>query len=122
MRLTIPSALGLAIGQSLFLTELHKSVLRYTDAVSPEQVIAVGATGLTLLTSSPEVLEVLRRAYSNSVIKALILALVAACLAFPPSLAMEFKNIKRIAEARAQDQQGPIKEAGDVERAPKGSE
>ena len=99
--LTTSRALGLAIGQNLFINELRDAVLKYTDAVTPEQVIAVGATGLPMLASSPEVLDALRRAYSDSVAKTFILALAGACAAVLPSLWMEHLNIKRIAEARA---------------------
>lgn len=102
--LTLNSALGLAIGQNLFITELRHAVLRNTDAVTPEQVVAVGATGLPLLATSPKVLGALRHAYSDSVVKSFILALVGACVTFPPSLWMEHLNIKRIAETRARDQ------------------
>lgn len=96
--------MGLAIGQNLFISELTDAVLKYTDAVTPEQVINVGATGLTLLAATPEILGALRRAYSDAVVKAFILAVVGACITFPPSLGMEHANIKRIAEARAKSQ------------------
>ncbi|KAI1078845.1 MFS general substrate transporter [Whalleya microplaca] len=89
-------ALSVAIGQNLLLSKLSTSVPKHTDAVSPLQVIAAGATGLPALASTPEILYALRLAYSEGIRDTLILALAAACLAFPFSCAMEHLNIKRI--------------------------
>lgn len=98
--------MGLAIGQNLFIAKLQTAVLEYTDAVSPAQVIAVGAVGLTTLASSPAILSALRHAYSDSIPRTFILALAAACIAFPPSLAMEWVNIKHVAKGRLDGGQG----------------
>lgn len=72
----------------------------YTSAVSPAQVIAVGATGLDKIAATPVILQELRRAYSEAVRDPLIFALAAACFAFPFACAMEQLNIKKIAEER----------------------
>lgn len=58
-----------------------------------------------MLASTPEILGALRCAYSDAVVKVFILAVVGACITFPPSLGMEHANIKRIAEARAKIQE-----------------
>lgn len=100
---TIPlrSALSVAIGQNLLLNGLATKVPEQTDAVSAGAVIAVGAAGLSQLTSSPEILYALRVAYSEAVRYTFLLALAAACFAFPFSCAMEQLNIKRIAKERS---------------------
>jgi hypothetical protein len=90
----------LAIGQNLLIWKLRSAVPRFTAEVAPDQVIAVGATGLELLAPSPVVLDALRRAYAESVLPTFILALVAACFAFPPACGMERVNIKHVAEER----------------------
>lgn len=69
--------------------------------VSAAEVIAVGATGLSELTSSLDILHALRIAYSESVRYTFVLALAAACFAFPFSCAMENLNIKHISEERS---------------------
>ncbi|KAK4161122.1 major facilitator superfamily domain-containing protein [Cladorrhinum sp. PSN259] len=94
------SALGLAIGQNLFIAELRSAVPRHTLEVSPDQVVAVGASGLSLLTQSPETLHALRSAFSESLRPVFILSLVGICIAFPPACAMERKNIKHVAAER----------------------
>ncbi len=77
------------------------AVPKQTDAVSAAAVIAVGATGLPELTpNSPETLHALRVAHSEAVGYTFVLALAAACFAFPFSCAMKHLNIKHIAEAR----------------------
>lgn len=91
-------ALALAIAQNLLINKLGTSVARHTDVVPPEYVIAAGVSGLRSLTTSPEVLLALRKAYSESVRYTFILAVAALCFAFLPSCAMERVNIKQVAE------------------------
>ncbi|RWA05749.1 hypothetical protein EKO27_g9359 [Xylaria grammica] len=96
-------ALGLAIGQNLLLTGIVRAVPEYTTAVTPAQVLAAGANGLTQLASSPIVLEALRRAYAQATRDVFILALAAAALTFPPTCAMEWLNITKESKNRAQN-------------------
>ncbi|OTB08908.1 hypothetical protein M426DRAFT_260239 [Hypoxylon sp. CI-4A] len=93
-------ALSVAIGQNLLLSKLIVSVPKHTDVVSPFEVIAAGATGLSAIAPTPEVLYALRSAYAEAIRDTFTLALAAACFAFPFSCAMERLNIKRIAEER----------------------
>ncbi|KAM7219719.1 Major facilitator superfamily domain containing protein [Rhypophila decipiens] len=96
-------AIGIAIAQNLLLSRLRLAVPEYTgslDPLLPEQVIAVGANGLSHLTSSPEILSGLRQAYASAVRHTFILALAAACAALLPACFMERLNIKRVAEER----------------------
>ncbi|KAK8081415.1 MFS general substrate transporter [Apiospora saccharicola] len=97
-------ALGVALGQTLLLAKLATAVPSHTHgAVSAPQVISAGATGLGQIAGSSaeaETLRALRSAYAEAVRDPLILALAAACLAFPFAAAMERLNIKRIAEER----------------------
>ncbi|KAJ4286035.1 hypothetical protein N0V90_013382 [Kalmusia sp. IMI 367209] len=93
-------ALGIAIAQNLFLNKLSRAIPNYTTDVSPQMVINAGAMGLPLLAKSPDILLALRRAYADAIRYTLILSLVAACVAFPWALGMEWLNIRKIAEAR----------------------
>ncbi|KAJ2999269.1 hypothetical protein NUW58_g43 [Xylaria curta] len=97
-------AIAVAIGQNLLLAKLTMTVPRHTNAVTPQAVIAVGATGLEQLAPTPEVLAALRSAYAEALRDPLILALASALLAFPFCCAMERLNIKHIAEKRQQRQ------------------
>ncbi|KAI0395153.1 MFS general substrate transporter [Xylariaceae sp. FL0594] len=100
-------ALGVAIGQNLLLSKLTLTVPRHTRAVTPDAVIAAGATGLGALSrGDPTVLNALRSAYAEAVRDPLILALAAAVLAFPFACAMERLNIKRVAEERERERSG----------------
>lgn len=64
--------------------------------------------GLVDLAPTTVVLEALRHAYADAVRLTLILALASACIAFPASWAMEWLNIKHIAEKRRQTQDLPV--------------
>ncbi|KAF2445324.1 MFS general substrate transporter [Karstenula rhodostoma CBS 690.94] len=93
-------ALGIAIAQNLFLTKLANAVANTTADVSPQAVINAGAMGLPMLAKSSAMLFTLREAYAEAIRYTFILALVAACAAFPWALGMEWLNIRKIAEAR----------------------
>lgn len=98
-------ALGIAIAQNLFLNELVVAIPRHTQAVPPQTVVAVGATGLVQLAASPGILFALRKAHAEAIRKALIVALVGACTGFPFAWAMEWLNIKKVAESRRAEKQ-----------------
>ncbi|KAJ3578732.1 hypothetical protein NPX13_g1830 [Xylaria arbuscula] len=93
-------ALSVGIGQNLLLSKLKTAVPQYTDVVSPQEVIAVGATGLAQIAPDAAVLSALRQAYAAAVRDPLILALALAALAFPFACGMERLNIKHIAQKR----------------------
>ncbi|KAF2464463.1 efflux pump antibiotic resistance protein [Lindgomyces ingoldianus] len=93
--------LSVAIAQNLFLNKLIKTIPRHTTAVSPLEVIAVGATGLAKLAKADDVLRALREAYAEALHDAFIFAVVAACGAFPFGWCMQWLNIKKVAEERA---------------------
>ena len=91
----------MGIGQNLLLAKLATAVPSHTrGAVSAPQVLAAGATGLGRIAPSAEVLRALRAAYAEAVRGPLLLALAAACLAFPPAATMERLNIREVAEGR----------------------
>lgn len=107
-RLTEISSIGIAIGQNLLIRKLYEAVPEYTDAVTPAQVAAAGATGLKALANgSSDILTALHQAYAISVRQTLILPLAAMCIAFPASCAMERLNIKVVTEQRQQAKRCP---------------
>ncbi|KAK7972352.1 MFS general substrate transporter [Apiospora saccharicola] len=98
----LAGAVGTAIGQALLLDGLKTSVPKYTSAVSPGEVVQVGATGLQIVATAPGVLGALRMAYVEAVRRTIILGLAAMCFVVPLSCAMEWVNLKRVAEKRGQ--------------------
>ncbi|KAK7917810.1 hypothetical protein PG985_011418 [Apiospora marii] len=98
----LAGAVGTAIGQALLIDGLKTSVPMYTSAVSPDQVVQAGATGLQTVANSSVVLEALRMAYVEAVRRTIILGLAAMCMVVPLSCAMEWVNLKRVAERRDQ--------------------
>lgn len=74
----------------------------HTGAISPEDVIQAGATGLQAVATSPTVLHALRMAYAEAVRRTIILGLAGMCLVVPLSCAMEWINLKTVAEKRRQ--------------------
>lgn len=97
-------ALSVGIGQTLLLSKLRTAVPHYTDAVTAQEVISVGATGLAQIAPDVAVLSALRQAYAVAVRDPLILALALAAFAFPFACAMDRLNIKDIAEKRLHDE------------------
>ncbi|CAI6336752.1 unnamed protein product [Periconia digitata] len=93
-------ALGIAIAQNLFLKMLTEAVPMYAPDVPLQRVINAGAMGLEVLAQTPETLLALREAYAEAIRSTLILALVAACAAFPCAWGMEWLNLRKVAEAR----------------------
>ena len=91
----------MSIGQNLFVDKLKESVSQYNIAVPASVVIDAGATGLTQIASSPEVLRGLRLAYAASIHRTLIFALAAACIAFPFACSMQWSNLTAVAEERS---------------------
>ncbi|PQE02873.1 efflux pump antibiotic resistance protein [Rutstroemia sp. NJR-2017a BBW] len=97
----IGAAISVSIAQNLFLTKLKTSVPTHTSAVSPADVIEVGATGLqSLARSSSTVLVALRDAYADAIQDTMYYALATACVALPFACGMQWLNIKKVAEER----------------------
>ncbi|CRG89904.1 Putative HC-toxin efflux carrier TOXA [Talaromyces islandicus] len=108
-------ALGLAIGQNLLINGLRRELPRYTTAVTVEQVLAAGASGLPKLASSPAVLEALRRVYTQALRDIFILGLACACLTLLPSCATEWLNITHESQRRKELQEKSNEKGGKVQ-------
>ena len=70
--------------------------------IAPEAVIRAGASGLRSLAPNPRALMDLQNAYSEAIHKPIILALVAAFLALPFALSMEWLNVKVVAQEKTE--------------------
>jgi hypothetical protein len=93
--------IGIPICQTLLLDTLRTTIPRYTSAVSPETVINAGPTALIALArADAAVLAALRKAYSLGLQRTYYFALAAGCAAALCTFGMEWKNVKREAEAR----------------------
>jgi hypothetical protein len=92
------------IAQSIFINSLNRRILDSTKAVSPDVVLAAGATKLESLHLSAVDLRRVQAAFSFSVANTVIFALVLSCIAVPIAALMEWKNvIKEAAGRRAQN-------------------
>ncbi|RYP41930.1 hypothetical protein DL767_000667 [Monosporascus sp. MG133] len=111
--LTSRSAVGTAIGQALLIDGLNIAVPRHTDAVTPAEVIRAGATGLHIVATSPAVLDALRAAYVDAVRRTIVLGLAGICMVVPTACAMEWVNIRRVAEGRLHMQESERLPAGE---------
>ncbi|KAL2038880.1 hypothetical protein N7G274_008402 [Stereocaulon virgatum] len=91
-------SVAVSIGQNLFVNKLKESISQSDTKVPVSAVIEAGATGLTQLASSPEILRGLRLAYAISIRRTLVFALASACIALPFACNMQWLNLKTVAE------------------------
>lgn len=96
-------AIGVQIGETLLVTTLTREVPKYTSAISPQTVIAVGALGLKKLTTDPIILTGLRKAYATAVDATIICAVAAICLSIPFAACMQWLNLKKVAARKDQE-------------------
>ena len=87
------SALSLAIGQNLLVTELARTIPKHTLAVTPGDVISAGAAGLASIAHTPAVLQAVRESYSEAERHIFIFAATCACLTVFSSFGMEWLNV-----------------------------
>ncbi|KAF2242995.1 permease of the major facilitator superfamily [Trematosphaeria pertusa] len=102
------AAIGLTIGQTLFLNKLTSEVSRRTTAVSPAAVIAAGAHHLPSLAQTPQLLRVLQQVYATAIKKTLLFALAMVCIAWAFTFGVENLNIKRKASRREENENEQI--------------
>ncbi|MCJ1404233.1 hypothetical protein MMC11_007458 [Xylographa trunciseda] len=93
-------AIAIPIGETIFVNTLIARVSQNTHAVSPATVLAAGAANLAQIAPSPAVRRALQLSYSDAVTSTLYLALASTVLALFCASGMEWKSIKRVAEAR----------------------
>ncbi|KAH9863980.1 hypothetical protein J1614_009913 [Plenodomus biglobosus] len=108
------AAIGLTIGQTIFLNKLISEVARRTTEISPMAVIAAGAQGLPQLTQTQQLLRILRLAYAAAIRQAMIFALIMVGIALLFTFGVENLNVKRMAKERSEKKDvngGPHDEA-----------
>ncbi|KAI9724632.1 MAG: hypothetical protein M1828_003656 [Chrysothrix sp. TS-e1954] len=93
-------AIGVSIGENLLVNKLIEQVPKYTNTISPQTVIGNGALNLDKLTSSPSVLNGLRRAYSTAVSSTTICATVAICLSILATFGMRRLNLVKVSHEK----------------------
>jgi hypothetical protein len=101
-------ALGTPIGSALLIGGIRSEVPRVTTAVTPDEVINAGATGLDTLTTSPTVIALLRTAYSIAVSRVMIFLVIIICISVPTSLGMRWLNIKKISVEREEEKRAKL--------------
>lgn len=98
--LTIDSALGVGIGQTLLLTHLVQSIPRIAPSISPEAVINAGAANLLSLTTDPQILYNLRLTWAGAVRVVFLFVVVASALSVLFSLGIERLNVHVVSQER----------------------
>ncbi|PQE25499.1 efflux pump antibiotic resistance protein [Rutstroemia sp. NJR-2017a BBW] len=102
--LTSDSAVGLAIGQVLLITNLQNDIPCLVLAISPEAVIQAGASTLYLSTTDPQISLAIYGVWTSALRAVLILALVASALCIPFGVWIENPNVHVV--AKQQKEQG----------------
>lgn len=97
------SALGAPIGSALLVGGLRHEIPKITTEVSAEDVINAGATGLTSITRSPELIQKLRHAYSVAISHVMVFLVIVICISVPTAFGMKWLNIKKISIQREAD-------------------
>ncbi|MCJ1376700.1 hypothetical protein MMC20_007945 [Loxospora ochrophaea] len=100
-------AVAIPIGETIFLNDLLREVFSRTNAIPAQAIITAGATNLNELTNNPDVLLDLRIAYSKAVVDTIYFALATTILPIVFAVSMEWKNVKKVSEQRAQNLEGP---------------
>ena len=99
--------MAIPIGETIFLNDLLREVFSRTNAIPAQAIITAGATNLNELTNNPDVLLDLRIAYSKAVVDTIYFALATTILPIVFAVSMEWKNVKKVSEQRAQNLEGP---------------
>ncbi|KZF19197.1 major facilitator superfamily protein [Xylona heveae TC161] len=98
----------ISVGENLFASRLVKGVVKDVPGLDPGTVVNTGATDLQATVPSQD-LDSLLHVYNHALTDAFKVALVATCVSVIGSLAMEWKNVKKVAKMQAQGQgQGPL--------------
>lgn len=90
---TLGGALSISIAQSIFSNTLLGKLQAQLPAQLPDQIIMAGATHIAEVTPS-QYLDIVLEAYNSAIVRAFILPIAVACLAFIVSLAFEWKNMR----------------------------
>lgn len=101
----IPSALGLSIGETIFLNQLKASARALTPSIPYSAIINAGAYKLRKLADSDELYKLLQQVYMDSLHNTYILPLVVTGLACLTTFAVERKNIKKLDEERERERE-----------------
>lgn len=104
--LTDISAIGISIGENIFVSRLLSEVPRFASTIPPQAVIASGALNLKALTSSPSILYGLRQAYRLAISSIMVFATVAICISILATLGMQRLNLVKISRDRELAEKG----------------
>ncbi|KAI9648687.1 hypothetical protein NHQ30_003326 [Ciborinia camelliae] len=102
------TALGAPIGSALLVGGLRHEIPKFTSKVSAEDVINAGATGLTSITRSPELIQKLRHAYTIAVSHVMVFLVIVICISVPTAFGMKWLNIKKISMQREADKRREV--------------
>lgn len=90
---TLGGALSISIAQSIFSNTLVERLQAQLPGDLPSQIIMAGATHVQQITP-PQYLDIVLEAYNSAIVRAFILSVAVAGLAFLVSLTFEWKNMK----------------------------
>ncbi|KAM3076173.1 hypothetical protein ACMFMG_006315 [Clarireedia jacksonii] len=94
------SALEAPISSALLVGGLRHKIPKIETEILAEDVINTGATGITSITRSPELIQKLRRAYCIAVSHAMIFLVRTIYISVPTAFGMKWLNIKKISMQR----------------------
>lgn len=93
-------SIGVPIANAVLIASFQTQVPTYAPSVSPESVIQAGALNVATLSSSPEIIQGLRSAWSVAVAHLNILLTTIICVSVPTALGMRWLNVKKTSEER----------------------
>ncbi|KAF4554066.1 Efflux pump roqT-like protein 4 [Elsinoe fawcettii] len=93
-------AIGVQIGQTLFVSAIKREIPKYTTAISPQAVIAAGTLNIRQTAATPAILEAIRRSYAVAVRDTIYLAATAVAVSIPIAACMQWLNLKKISAER----------------------
>lgn len=92
---TLGGAVMLSCGQTIFGNSLKDTIPQYAKRVSPDAIIAAGATGIRKVVTNPKQLAGVLVAYSKSIDRVFYLALGCSCVCCICVWGMGWKDIRK---------------------------
>jgi hypothetical protein len=90
------------MGQTIAINTLLDQIPAAVPGFSGRDIISVGASGLSSIIHDAHILSILRGIWANAIVRIIFLCIALNAAAVPFTLAMEWKNSKRVALEREQ--------------------
>ena len=97
------------MGQNIAINTLMDQIPTAVPGLSGRDIISVGASGLSSIIHDVRVLSILRSIWANAIVRIIFLCIALTAASVPFTLAMEWKNSKRVALEREQAASNDLK-------------